>query len=85
MGDVIGDLNSRRGKVGSMEQRGHNHVISAEVPLSEMFGYATDVRSRPKDVPRTPCSLRATSKRRGTSKKRSSPRHRAVSTSHIPK
>ena len=46
MGDVIGDLNSRRGKVGSMEQRGHNHVISAEVPLSEMFGYATDVRSK---------------------------------------
>jgi elongation factor G len=46
MGDVIGDLNSRRGKVGSMEQRGNNQVISAEVPLSEMFGYATDVRSK---------------------------------------
>ena len=46
MGDVIGDLNSRRGKVGSMEQRGNNQVISAEVPLSEMFGYATDLRSK---------------------------------------
>ena len=46
MGDVIGDLNSRRGKVGKMEQRGNNQVISAEVPLSEMFGYATDVRSK---------------------------------------
>jgi len=46
MGDVIGDLNSRRGKVGKMEQRGNNQVIIAEVPLSEMFGYATDVRSK---------------------------------------
>ena len=46
MGDVIGDLNSRRGKVGKMEQRGNNQVILAEVPLSEMFGYATDVRSK---------------------------------------
>ncbi|MEZ5382065.1 MAG: elongation factor G [Microthrixaceae bacterium] len=46
MGDVIGDLNSRRGKVGKMEQRGSNHVIEAEVPLSEMFGYSTDLRSK---------------------------------------
>jgi elongation factor G len=46
MGDVIGDLNSRRGKVGKMEQRGNNQVISAEVPLSEMFGYSTDLRSK---------------------------------------
>ena len=46
MGDVIGDLNSRRGKVGKMEQRGNSQVISAEVPLSEMFGYATDLRSK---------------------------------------
>ncbi|MFZ1437854.1 MAG: elongation factor G, partial [Candidatus Microthrix subdominans] len=45
MGDVIGDLNSRRGKVGKMEQRGANQVIDAEVPLSEMFGYSTDLRS----------------------------------------
>jgi elongation factor G len=46
MGDVIGDLNSRRGKVGKMEQRGNNQVISSEVPLSEMFGYSTDLRSK---------------------------------------
>ncbi len=46
MGDVIGDLNSRRGKVGKMEQRGNNQVVSAEVPLSEMFGYSTDLRSK---------------------------------------
>jgi len=46
MGDVIGDLNSRRGRVGKMEQRGNNHVVTAEVPLSEMFGYSTDLRSK---------------------------------------
>ena len=46
MGDVIGDLSSRRGKVGGMEQRGNSQVIRAQVPLSEMFGYATDLRSR---------------------------------------
>ena len=46
MGDVIGDLNSRRGRVGQMESRGGNQVIDALVPLSEMFGYATDLRSR---------------------------------------
>jgi elongation factor G len=46
MGDVIGDLNSRRGKVGQMEQRGSSQVIKAQVPLSQMFGYATDLRSR---------------------------------------
>jgi len=46
MGDVMGDLNSRRGRVGGMEQRGNAQVIRAQVPLSEMFGYATDLRSR---------------------------------------
>ena len=46
MGDVVGDLNSRRGKVGQMEARGNNQVVTADVPLSEMFGYATDLRSR---------------------------------------
>jgi elongation factor G len=45
MGDVIGDLNRRRGQVQGMDQRGNAQVISAYVPLSEMFGYATDVRS----------------------------------------
>ncbi len=46
MGDVIGDLSSRRGKVAGMEQRGGSQVIRANVPLAEMFGYATDLRSR---------------------------------------
>lgn len=46
MGDVMGDLNSRRGKIQSMEKRGNAQVIKAEVPLSEMFGYATDLRSK---------------------------------------
>ncbi|HEY1524461.1 MAG TPA: elongation factor G [Solirubrobacteraceae bacterium] len=45
MGDVIGDLNRRRGHVSGMEQRGNAQVITAFVPLAEMFGYATDVRS----------------------------------------
>ena len=46
MGDVIGDLNSRRGKVEGMEQRGSTQVIKAQVALAEMFGYVTDLRSR---------------------------------------
>jgi elongation factor G len=45
MGDVIGDLNRRRGQVNGMEQRGNAQVVTADVPLAEMFGYATDVRS----------------------------------------
>ncbi len=45
MGDVIGDLNRRRGHVSGMEQRGNAQVITAYVPLANMFGYATDVRS----------------------------------------
>ncbi len=45
MGDVIGDLNRRRGQVQGMEQRGNAQVVSAYVPLAEMFGYATDLRS----------------------------------------
>jgi elongation factor G len=45
MGGVIGDLNSRRGKVISMNARGQSQVVDAEVPLATMFGYATDLRS----------------------------------------
>jgi elongation factor G len=45
MGDVIGDLNRRRGRVEGMEPRGNAQAVKAHVPLSEMFGYATDVRS----------------------------------------
>ena len=46
MGDVIGDLNSRRGNVSSMDSVGNLQVIKATVPLAEMFGYATDLRSK---------------------------------------
>jgi len=46
MGDVIGDLNRRRGHIENMEPRGNAQVIRAKVPLSEMFGYSTDLRSK---------------------------------------
>ena len=46
MGDVIGDLNSRRGRIDGMEPRNGVQVINAYVPLSEMFGYSTDLRSK---------------------------------------
>lgn len=45
LGDVIGDLSSRRGKILGMESRGKAYVVNAHVPLAEMFGYATDLRS----------------------------------------
>ncbi|MGB9825930.1 MAG: elongation factor G, partial [Desulfofundulus sp.] len=45
-GDVIGDLNARRGRIEEMERRGNAQVIHAYVPLAEMFGYATELRSR---------------------------------------
>ncbi len=45
MGDVMGDINSRRGSIDGMEQRGNAQVIKAFIPLAEMFGYATDLRS----------------------------------------
>ncbi len=45
MGDVIGNINSRRGQIEGMEPRGNAQVIRARVPLAEMFGYATDVRT----------------------------------------
>ena len=46
MGDVIGDVNSRRGRIEGMEDIGGGKMVKAFVPLSEMFGYATDLRSR---------------------------------------
>ena len=45
MGDIIGDLNSRRGQVSGMEQRGINHVVNGMVPLANMFGYVNNLRS----------------------------------------
>ncbi len=46
MGDVIGDLNARRGQVSSMTARGNSQIVNATVPLSEMFGYVNDLRSK---------------------------------------
>jgi elongation factor G len=46
MGDVIGDMNSRRGRIESMEDVGNGKQVTGYVPLSAMFGYATDLRSR---------------------------------------
>src|SRR5256885_12006394 len=45
IGDVIGDLSARRGKIGGMTQRADAHVVAASVPLSEMFGYSTTLRA----------------------------------------
>ena len=46
MGDVIGDLSGRRGRIESMDQRGSDRIVKAQVPLAEMFGYVTELRSR---------------------------------------
>ncbi len=46
MGDVIGDINSRRGRIEGMDDIGSGKMVHAFVPLSEMFGYSTDLRSR---------------------------------------
>jgi elongation factor G len=46
MGDVMGDLSSRRGRIEGMEARGNSQVVRAQVPLSQMFGYSTDLRGR---------------------------------------
>jgi elongation factor G len=46
MGDIMGDINSRRGRITAMEARGGTQIVRSRVPLSEMFGYATDLRSR---------------------------------------
>ena len=46
MGDIIGDLNSRRGQIEGMDDLGGGKIVRAHVPLSEMFGYSTDLRSR---------------------------------------
>jgi elongation factor G len=46
MGDIMGDVTSRRGRVEGMEARGNAQIVKAMVPLAEMFGYATSLRSR---------------------------------------
>lgn len=45
LGDVIGDLNAKRGKIEEMTEKGHLKIVDALVPLAEMFGYATQIRS----------------------------------------
>src|SRR5262249_55220625 len=50
MGDVIGDLNRRRGRIQGMEPRTRREVVTAEVPLAEMFGYSTSLRSAPQGL-----------------------------------
>ena len=45
MGDIVGDLNRRRGQVNSMDDRAGSKVVKAEVPISEMFGYVTSLRT----------------------------------------
>ena len=62
MGDVIGDLNSRRGQIQSMEDATGVKVVTAKVPLSEMFGYVGDLRS--KTSGRAVYSMRSTATRR---------------------
>lgn len=46
MGEVLADISSRRGRIGETDQRGAARIITADVPLGEMFGFATDIRSR---------------------------------------
>ena len=62
MGDVMGDLSSRRGRIGQMEARGNTQVVNSTVPLSEMFGYSTTCVHAPRGVRRTPCSSRSTNR-----------------------
>ena len=78
MGDVIGDLNSRRGKITDVEQRAGAQVIQRDVPLAAMFGYATQLRSMTQGGQPTRCSLRTTRRCPGTSRKRSSPARMSI-------
>ena len=57
MGDVIGDLNSRRGQVQEMSTRGNANVVDAMVPLANMFGYVNNLRSLSQGKPTIQCSL----------------------------
>ena len=71
LGDVIGDLSRRRGKVQGQDQRGNALAVQAFVPLGEMFGYATDLRSSTRAARTTRCSSSDTRKSRPTSPRRS--------------
>ena len=64
LGDIMGDLASRRGRIQSQEDRGGTQIISARVPLSEMFGYATECARARRAARPTRCTSIATSRRR---------------------
>ena len=78
MGDVIGDLNSRRGRIEGMDHNGTTEEIHALVPLSEMFGYSTALRSRTQGRGVTPCSRSTVSRFRSPFRRRfAAPRRRS--------
>ncbi len=70
VGTVTGDLNSRRGRLEGVELRGTTQLIKAMVPLSEMFGYATELRSRTQAAAASPCTLGAMKKPRTVCRKK---------------
>ena len=87
MGDVIGDINSRRGLMQGMEAVTGAQQINALVPLSEMFGYATDLRSRTQgrgQYVMEPCSLRGGSQERGRSHHRQARQERGLMRESLP-
>ena len=83
MGDVIGDLNSRRGQIQSMEDASGVKVVRANVPLSEMFGYIGDLRSKTSGRAVYSMSSTATRRSRRPSPTRSSRRTRASNASVV--
>ena len=70
MGDVIGDINSRRGRIEGMEDIGGGKMIRGYVPLAEMFGYSTDLRSKTQGRGNYSCSSRNTSRFRRISRRK---------------
>ena len=76
-GTIMGDLSSRRGRIEGMEHRAGSQVIKAIVPLAEMFGYATHMRSSTQGRAEYSMHLRATKRLRVMWRKKSSPRRRA--------
>jgi len=77
-GVIMGDLSSRRGRIEGMEHRAGSQVIKAIVPLAEMFGYATHMRSSTQGAPNTRCTSRAMRRLRDPSRRKSSPRCRVL-------
>lgn len=85
MGDVIGDINSRRGRIESINDIGGGKLISTHVPLSEMFGYATDLRSKnTRTWEIILCSLRNTNKHQSLFKKNCFQTKNNIRTLNIP-